>query len=280
MRIGMRVATPEVRNPSLHYSSGDLAHTLASLAHMGYDSVELDIKDPREVDVKQMHRLLNDNGLDWCGIGTGRMLVEDGLSFTDPQAAVRKEAVRRMCGLIELGAEFGAIPMVGLARHDNKGLNDAQTSWAWMMEGLAACAEQAERCSHLAMLENITRYMHPVMHTVAQVISVLDEINSPAIRLMYDTYHAFLEERSLYGSLVAAGPRLCYVHASDGNREAPGWGLIDYSEVVGVLKALGYDGPVVCEVLMTPDAETVARHSIQFLDGLFKKHNLPRYKRV
>jgi 5-keto-L-gluconate epimerase len=280
MRVGMRTATPQVKTPSLHYRNGDLPHSLEVLARLGYDSVELDVKDPREVDVQQMHRLLNDNGLDWCGIGTGRILVEDGLSFTDPRPAVRREAVQRMCSLIELGAEFGAIPMIGLARHDNQGLNDPQTSWKLMMEGIAACAERAEKCRHLAMLENITRYMHPVMHTTAQVISVIEEINSPAIKLMYDTYHAFLEERSLYGSLVAAAPHLCYVHISDGNREAPGWGLIDYSEVIGVLAALGYRGPLVCEVLMTPNPQTVAEHSMQFLDSLLQKHGVAREKKA
>ena len=276
MRIGMRVGTPDLEDASLHYVNGNLAHTLEAVARMGYDSVELDIKDPGEVNVPELHRLLDATGLDWCGMGTGRMAAEDGLTFTDPRTDVRRQAVDRMCRLIELGAEFEAIPMIGRARCDTEGLTDPQTQRELMMEGLAACAEFAEQCSHLVMVENITRYVNPSLHTVAEIISVLKTINSPALKLMYDTYHAFLEERSLYGSLVASGPYLCYVHIADSNREAPGWGLIDYSEVIGVLAAMGYTGPLVCEVLMTPNPQAVAEHSVQFLRPLLQKHGVRR----
>lgn len=274
MRIGMRINLPQVRNNTLHYHNGDLAHTLEMLARLGYDSVELDLKHPDEVNVPALRRLLRDNGLDWCGIGTGRIWVEDGLTFTNPNPAIRREAVARMCSLIELGAEFGAIPMIGLARFGPEGLEDPDRSWGCMMEGLHTCAETAERCGGMAMIENVNRYLAPRLRTVAEVIAVLREVNSPRLRLHYDTYSAFLEERTLYGSLVQAFPYLCYVHISDGNRAAPGWGLIDFSEAIGVLAALGYEGPLVCEVLMTPTPQEVAEHSIQFLRGLLKKHGV------
>ena len=278
MRVGMRISTPQVKNNTLHYRNGDLATTIESLARMGYDSVELDVKHPNEVDVPELHRLLDENGLDWCGTGTGRMFVEDGLTFTHPNPQIRHEAVARMCGIIELGAEFGAPPMIGMARFGPEGLEDPQRSWDYMMEGIDACARTAEQCGGLAIIENITRYLSPRLHTVSEIIAVLEEVDSPALKLHYDTYHAFLEERTLYGSLVAAAPYLGYTHMSDGNREAPGWGLIDFSEVIGVLAAVGYDGALVCEVLMTPSPDAVARHSIQFLRSLLAKHNVETTK--
>lgn len=280
MRVGMRISTPHVKNNVLHYRNGDLATTIESLARMGYDSIELDVKHPDEVDVPELHRLLDDNGLDWCGTGTGRMWVEDGLSFTHSNPEMRREAVARMCGIIELGAEFGAVPMIGLARFGPEGLEDPERSWGYMMDGMYACAKTAEQCGNIAVIENITRYLSPRLHTVAEVVDVLEKVASPALKLHYDTYHAFLEERTLYGSLVAAAPYLGYIHMSDGNREAPGWGLIDFSEVIGVLAALGYDGALVCEVLMTPDPEKVARHSIQYLRGLLDKHHVKITKAV
>ena len=276
----MRISTPQVQNNVLHYRNGGLAETLESLARMGYDSVELDVKHPDEVDVQELHRLLDSTGLDWCGTGTGRMWVEDGLSFTDPDPQVRSEAVSRMCGIIELGAEFGAVPMIGLARFGPEGVDYPERAWEYMMNGMYACAQTAEKCGNLAVIENITRYLSPRLHTVAEIVEVLDEIDSPALKLHYDTYHAFLEERTLYGSLVTAGPYLGYTHMSDGNREAPGWGLIDFSEVIGVLAALGYEGALVCEVLMTPNPEEVARHSIQFLRSLLNKHHVEITKAV
>jgi 5-keto-L-gluconate epimerase len=276
MLIATRIGTPDLEDASLHYRRGDLAHSIEACAELGYDSVELDLKDPEEIDRKALRRILDANGLTWCGMGTGRIAAEDGLTFTDPDPEVRRRAIDKVCRLIELGAEFGAIPMIGRARCDTQQLADPQTQHARMMEGLHACAEFAATCGGTAMLENIAHYINPSLNTVAQTMAAIREIGSPHLKMMYDTYHAWLEERSFYGSLVACGADLCYVHISDSNREAPGYGLIDFSEVIGVLHAMGYTGAVVLEVLMTPDPETVARHSIQLLSSLFEKHGVSR----
>ncbi len=280
MRIGMRIGTPDLEDASLHYRRGDLAHTIEACARLGYDSVELDLKDPSEIDRKALHHVLDANGVDWCGMGTGRLAAEDGLTFTDPDPEIRRRAVEQICRLIELGAEFGAVPMIGRVRCDTQQLADPATQRARMMDALHACAEFAEKCGGTAMLENITRYINPSLNTVAETMSAIEEIGSPHIKMMYDTYHAWLEERSFYGSLVACGQTLCYVHISDSNREAPGYGLIDYSEVIGVLQAMGFDGPIVLEVLMTPDAETVANDSIRLLSSLCRKHGVQRPARA
>jgi 5-keto-L-gluconate epimerase len=280
MRIGMRIGTPSLTDASLHYRNGDLAHTVESCARLGYDCVELDLKDPAEIDRRALRRVLDANGVDWCGMGTGRVAAEDGLTFTDPDPEMRRKAIERICRLIELGAEFGAIPMIGRVRCDTQQLADPRTQRVRMMDGLHACAEFAEKCGGTAMLENIARYINPSLNTVSETLAAIEEIGSPRIKMMYDTYHAWLEERSFYGSLVACGRALCYVHISDSNREAPGYGLIDYSEVIGVLHAMSYAGPIVLEVLMTPDPETVARDSIQLLGSLCRKHGVARPSRA
>lgn len=274
MLIGMRVGTPDLDDASLHYRRGTLFQSIEALARMGYDCVELDLKDPTEIDIPGLRQTLRDNNITWCGMGTGRLAAEDGLTFTDPRPEIRRRAIEGVCRLIELGAEFGAIPMIGRVRHDTANLSDRQTSYARMVEGLRMCAEHAVKCGHVAMLENITRYVNPSCNTVAATQSCIREVNSPGLKMMYDTYHGWLEERSFYGSIVECGQELVYVHLSDSNREAPGYGLIDYSEVVGVLKAMGYRGPLVCEVLMTPDCEAVARDSLRLMRLLLEKHGL------
>lgn len=274
MRIGMRIGAPDLEDASLHYRRGTLFQSIEALAVMGYDSVELDLKHPEEIELNGLRRSLRDNNVTWCGMGTGRLAAEDGLTFTDPRPEVRRSAIEAVCRLIELGAEFGAIPMIGRVRHDTQNLADRQTQYQRMVEGLSICAEHAVKCGHVAMLENITRYVNPSCNTVADTLSCIRQVNSPGLKMMYDTYHGWLEERSFYGSIVECGSELVYVHLSDSNREAPGYGLIDYSEVVGVLKAMGYRGPLVCEVLMTPDCETVAKDSVRLMRSLLEKHRV------
>jgi 5-keto-L-gluconate epimerase len=274
MLTGMRVGAPDLEDASLHYRRGSLFDSIAALAEMGYDAVELDLKDPDEVDVNALRRVLRDNNITWCGMGTGRLAAEDGLTFTDPNPDIRRRAIEAVCRLIEMSAEFGAMPMIGRVRHDVQNLSDRDTQYRRMVEGLTICAAHAVKCGHVAMLENITRYINPSCNTVAATMQCIREVNSPGLKMMLDTYHCWLEERSFYGSIVECGSELVYVHMSDSNREAPGYGLIDYSEVIGVLKAMGYSGPLVCEVLMKPDCESVAEDSLALMRSLLTKHGV------
>ena len=65
-------------------------------------------------------------------------------------------------------------------------------------------------------------------------------------------------------ALMAAGKRLGYVHFPDSNRLAAGQGHIDFRELVGALRKIGYDGYLGAEILPLPDSQTAARQAIEF----------------
>src|SRR5512146_1145037 len=86
--------------------SGGLEAGLAQIAALGYDGAELAIRDPRLVDVDQLMPLVNKYLLEVPAIGTGQAWGEEGLSFTDPDPAVRRTAVERVLIHIPLAAQF------------------------------------------------------------------------------------------------------------------------------------------------------------------------------
>jgi len=87
---------------------GDFAANAAAIATMGYDGVELTIRDPRLVDAGELLGVLRSTGLVVPAIGTGLAWGEEGLSLTDPDPAVRSAALARLWSHFELAGRVGA----------------------------------------------------------------------------------------------------------------------------------------------------------------------------
>ncbi len=95
---------------------GDLDTNLTRIASLGYDGVELAIRDPRLVDVEKLEQSIQERGLQVPAIGTGQAWGEEGLSFTDPDPAIRQQAIERIQSHFPLAARFGALVIIGLVR--------------------------------------------------------------------------------------------------------------------------------------------------------------------
>ncbi len=75
---------------------GDLETNLKQIAALGYDGVELAIRDPKQVDFDDLEKMVQSCGLSVSAIGTGQAWGEEGLSFTDPDPSVRRAAIERI----------------------------------------------------------------------------------------------------------------------------------------------------------------------------------------
>ena len=87
------------------------------MAKLDYDAVELHIRDPHTIDVEEIEGLLNRYRLTVPTIGTGLAYEEEGLSFADPDPAIRLRAVQRIRDQMDLASRL-RIPRVtiGLIR--------------------------------------------------------------------------------------------------------------------------------------------------------------------
>ena len=71
-----------------------------------------------------------------------------------------------------------------------------------------------------------------------------------------------IEEKSMRGSIKKHIGLIHYIHFSDSNRQAPGFGNIDYKMVVSTLKEYGFEGVISFEILPFPDDLTAAKQAI------------------
>lgn len=244
---------------------GDLATNLARIASLGYDGVELAIRDPGLVDVDMLEHLVRQHNLSVPAIGTGQAWGEEGLSFTDPDLVVRRAAIERIKSHVPVAARFNAVVIIGLVRGIVRpGLSHDQ-SMDWLVEALQTCCATAASAGVRLALEPINRYETTLVNNVAQGIDLVERVGAHNLGLLLDTFHMNIEEPSIGTSIRQAGKRIFHFHVADSNRWYPGAGHLDFCALLKTLLETGYSGFVSGEFLPVPDAYVAARRAVEHL---------------
>jgi len=242
--------------------SGALETNLAKVADLGYQGVELAIRDPKLVNLESLAALTEKYGLRVPAIGTGQAWGEEGLSFTDPDPAVRQAAIERIQSHIPLAEHFGAVIIIGLVRGMIKPGVDPAQAMIWLIEALQTCSRAAAPHGVRLALEPINRYETSLINTAAQGLALIKQVGADNFGLLLDTFHMNIEEPQIEASITTCGPRIFHFHVADSNRWYPGAGHLDFHSILDRLYATGYQGFVSGEFLPQPDVDTAARKAI------------------
>jgi len=244
---------------------GDLETNLSRIAALGYDGVELAIRDPKLIDLDLLDKLVSRLSLNVPAIGTGQAWGEEGLSFTDPDPEVRFAAIERIKSHIPVASHFGAVIIIGLIRGIVKpGVEHAQ-AMDWLVEALHECSEAARPHNVRLALEPINRYETTLINNAAEGLDLIERVGADNFGLLLDTFHMNIEEANIEASIQACSKRIFHFHVADSNRWYPGAGHLDFSAILTELITTGYRGWVSGEFLPKPDAEIAAQESIVFL---------------
>ncbi len=110
-----------------------------------------------------------------------------------------------------------------------------------------AMAERAARGGYTLALEHLNRFETHFLNTMDQARAYAERVDHPAFGIMYDTFHANIEERDQADAIRHLGDRMHVLHVSENDRGVPGRGQIDFAAVFRAAKATGFDGSVVVE---------------------------------
>jgi sugar phosphate isomerase/epimerase len=251
--------------------AGDWQRGLETAARLGYDAVEVSLRDPQSEAVKALGKAIQSSGLALSAVATGQSYYNDGLSPTSSDLHIRRKLLDRMKGHIGFAARWGAFVIIGGVRGRLEGAAatfSEQRERA--LEEFCRYAEYARERNVGLVIEPINRYETNYINTVQEALEVIRSIGAGNLSVLGDTFHMNIEEVSISGALEEAGDSLGYVHLADSNRWAPGQGHIDFAEVANTLHSLGYGGYIGAEVLPLPDSDAAARWAIEFF------RNLPR----
>jgi sugar phosphate isomerase/epimerase len=268
MRLSLVVSVEETSFDAVAVRGGWEA-AVAHLARLGFDGVELAIRDPAAVDLGRVEAVVREAGLVVPALATGQAYLADGLCLSSPDPQMRRRAAERLVAHVQAAARLGSLVIVGLIRGRTDG--GAEATSRRFLEGLKPVLDAAAACGVRLVIEPINRYETDFLVTVAETLAVIEASGAPHLGILADTFHMNIEETTIEGALEAAGPRLWHVHAADSNRWAPGFGHLDFGPIVATLAALGYTGFLSAEVLPRPDPEEAARGTLRTLAPLVRR---------
>ncbi|HSL19310.1 MAG TPA: 5-keto-L-gluconate epimerase [Methylomirabilota bacterium] len=244
---------------------GDFEANVAKIAGLGYDGVELAVRDPSLVNAGELERTVRAQGLEVPAIGTGQAWGEEGLSFTSDDEAVRSAAIDRISSHVPLAERLGAVVILGLIRGITPEGQSHERSMELLVEAIRACADVAAGTGVRFALEPMNRYETDLVHTARQGLDLVERVGSDRFGLLLDTFHMNIEEPDIEDTIRAVGDRIFHFHVADSNRWYPGAGHLDFRRILEVLAATGYRGFVSGEFMPAPDADTAARRAIDHL---------------
>lgn len=262
MRFAYPIAVPDAGVKVMAWCD-DYESAFRKVKELGYNGVELLVRDPEMVDQLRLNKLLSGTGLELAAIGTTPMQRKDGLFIMHEQKAVRQEAIRRLEGVIKLAAVYQVPVLFGKYRGMCGG---------GYYQSLAYLCEIVSKACHLANESGVEIFLEPQnqtninnLNTIPQTLAWIEEQGHSNLRILADIYHMGITEPDITEALISIGDRLGMIHLSDSERLIPGQGSLPVAEVIKQLAGMEFNGFVSLEIKQEPDSETAARESIRYL---------------
>lgn len=229
---------------------------LASLKGMGYDGVELPLFNV-DLDYAAWGQHLDQAGLERTAV-TVRGEEDNPIS---PDAAVRAAGVANSKKALDCCATVGATHLVG-PYHSALGVFSGQgptdDEWKWGVDSMRQVAEYAGSVGVTLGVECLNRFETYLLNTHADAARFVKDVDHPNCRMMYDTFHANIEEKNIADAIRGCADVCCHVHISENDRSTPGTGNVRWAENFDTLKEVGYDGWLMIEAFGLALPELVA----------------------
>ncbi len=232
---------------TLVYGAEPIELGIARVADAGFDGVEL-VGEPGNSDAAAIRAALDANGVRASSIVSIYTPERDIVSST---ASVRSAAIDYVKANIDYGQLLGADVVTFTPTACMKITPEAaiDQEWNWAVAAATELANYASGAGLKLVLEPWNRYETYLITRTAQAIRFIDEVGSPNLGYMADTFHMSIEEPDIAGSIREAGSRLSHVHLADSNRAAPGIGHINFDPILQAIADVNYTGWISYELL-------------------------------
>jgi D-psicose/D-tagatose/L-ribulose 3-epimerase len=254
---------------------------LRAIKAAGADGVEIPIMEGKASSYRELGRMLDDLGLKRT---SSMAFVTPDVNPVSEDPAHRQAAVDSLKWLIECAQALGA-PVICGPMYQTIGLfsgdGPTEAELARAAEVLRSVAEDARQAGVTLAMEPLNRFESYVLNTLADGVALTDRVGHPNVGVLFDTFHANIEEKDPVGVIRAHGRVIKHFHCSANDRGIPGQDHVDWSGTFGALKAGGYDGWLVIEAFgrslpglaaatkiwrdLFDDALNVARQGVPFV---------------
>ena len=245
---------------------------LDQMKNVGYDAVELPVFN---LDVPNFQKI----GARCDTLGLRRTAVTVSTPDANPispDAAIRQAAVDRLKQVLDCCAAAGVSHLCGpfhSALGVFSGAGPTQDEWDRCKDVLSEVADYAKQCNVTLVMEYLNRFECYFVTNSVDCSRFCREVNHPNLKMMYDTFHANIEEKCITKAIKACADQCVHIHISENDRSTPGEGHVDFKTTFAALKETGYSGLFVVEAfgLALPDlaaATKIWRRMFETEEGL------------
>ncbi len=213
---------------------------------LGLDGIELATFDFASFPAAAARRELEAQGMP--GILCSALVA--GMSLATDDAALRAQTVDFLQAGVRATAEAGLSLFIGpfcSAVGYLPGRRRTDEEWKRCVEGLQQLGAYAQGFGVRVAVEPLNRFETFFLNTAADALRLCEEVAHPNIGILYDTFHANIEEKNQADAIRLLGRHIFHVHTCENDRGIPGSGPIDWPGVIGALKEIGYDDWLVIE---------------------------------
>jgi D-psicose/D-tagatose/L-ribulose 3-epimerase len=212
------------------------------LKKMGYDGVELPMfsADPSN-HYEKLGQQLDNLGLSRTAV----TVLSADVNPISPDAAIRAKGVDAIRALLDNCAQAGVEVLVGpfhSALGEFSGHPPTPDEWKWGVESVQKMSTCADQVGVRLAVEPLNRFETYLLNTQADAARFVREVGHPGCGVLYDTFHANIEEKNIAGAIASCADVIGHVHISENDRSTPGAGNVDWQENFDALHKAGYNG--------------------------------------
>lgn len=213
---------------------------LPAIKQSGFDGIEVPLLRPAEFPAGQIRRDTEQHALE-CTVCS--VLVK-GLSLISDDPAVRAKTRRHLEHSIKSTADAGARIIAGPLYSPVgylPGRRRTDDEWNWAVEAYQSLGPALDANNVTLAIEPLNRFETFFLNTAADAVALVDRIAHPRVGVLFDTFHANIEEKDIAAGFSKIGPRLKHVHTCENDRGVPGSGHVAWNRVFQTLRDLHYD---------------------------------------
>ena len=229
-------------NTFIWTASFDSSHLrlLPAIKEHGFDGIEVSLFRPVDFAAAEIRRGLRENALECtiCSVLTG------GLSVISEDAAVRRETLSHLKDCVKAAADVGTGLIAGPLYSPVgylPGRRRTADEWHRAVECYQELGPVLESHGVDIAIEPLNRFETYFLNTAEDAVALCEAIHHPRVGILFDTFHANIEEKNLGDAFRRVGPYLKHVHTCENDRGIPGTGHVEWEDVFEALRAINYD---------------------------------------
>lgn len=227
----------------------------------GFDSFEVFISRPAAFRAAMLRQACADYGLE---LTVCSVLNQENNIIAD-DAAVRRRGITHLADCVRAIAEAGGKLFGGPLYAPIgylPGRRRTEEEWKRAVGALQELGPVLSETGVTLCVEPLNRFETYFLNTAADALRLCDAVNHPNVRILYDTFHANIEEKDIAAGLRTVARHLAHVHTCENDRGTPGSGHVEWPAVFQALRDIGYDSLLTIESFGFALGEIAAAASI------------------